>query len=103
MWVGNTLIINDHKFILTGTDEYTLKYMNKNYDEVINCFSMVFKKYIIRNIYFRKFPKANVKLILDKIINKLLSCENGYKDFVAKNLDASMNDGKKLMPKFKFE
>lgn len=36
MWIGNELVINHHRFRLTGADEYALRYMELHSQEVPN-------------------------------------------------------------------
>ncbi|XP_074032977.1 EF-hand domain containing 1.2 [Leptinotarsa decemlineata] len=62
MFIGATLIINGFEFILLDADEYALRYMELNAGQ---------------------FPKANIKIIMDKVKEKLRPI---YKDFVAENL-----------------
>ncbi|CAH1175792.1 unnamed protein product [Phaedon cochleariae] len=62
MFVGATLIINEFEFVLLDADEYALRYMELNAGQ---------------------FPKANIKLIMDKVREKLTPI---YKDFVAENI-----------------
>ncbi|XP_060516892.1 EF-hand domain-containing family member C2-like isoform X2 [Cylas formicarius] len=59
MYIGATLIINGFEFILTTADDYALRYMELNAGQ---------------------FPKSNLKLIMDKVRDKLRPI---YKDFVA--------------------
>ncbi|XP_075235583.1 EF-hand domain-containing family member C2-like isoform X2 [Lycorma delicatula] len=61
-YVGNELVIETFKYLLIDADEYALKYMELRANE---------------------FPKSNVKLILDKVKNKLKPC---YKEFVSRHL-----------------
>ncbi|XP_052753488.1 EF-hand domain-containing family member C2-like isoform X2 [Galleria mellonella] len=75
MWVGNELVINKHRFRLVAADEYALRYMEVN-----------------------EYPMANVPLIMDKIRRTLVSQENGYKNFVAKYMEAVLPYQKELMP-----
>ncbi|KAM3965215.1 EF-hand domain-containing family member C2 [Aphomia sociella] len=75
MWVGNELVINKHRFRLVAADEYALRYMEVN-----------------------EYPMANVALIMDKIRRTLASQENGYKNFVAKYMEAVLPSQKELMP-----
>ncbi|XP_059052304.1 EF-hand domain-containing family member C2-like isoform X2 [Achroia grisella] len=75
MWVGNELVINKHRFRLIAADEYALRYMEVN-----------------------EYPMANVPLIMDKIRRTLASQENGYKNFVAKYMEAVLAGQKELMP-----
>ncbi|KAJ2949147.1 hypothetical protein O0L34_g6087 [Tuta absoluta] len=67
MWIGNELVINKHRFRLVGADEYALRYMELN---------------------AKDYPMANIALIMDKIRRTLASQENGYKNFVAKYMEA---------------
>ncbi|XP_974278.2 EF-hand domain-containing family member C2 [Tribolium castaneum] len=62
MYVGATLIINSFKFVLIDADEYALRYME---------------------IHDHQYPKANIKVIMGKIREKLRPT---YKDFVAENM-----------------
>ncbi|KAK9869902.1 hypothetical protein WA026_003622 [Henosepilachna vigintioctopunctata] len=59
MFVGATIVINSYVFVLTDADDYCLRYMEINSQE---------------------YPKANLKLIMDKVRDKLRPF---YKDFVA--------------------
>lgn len=34
MWIGNELVINKHRFRLIGADEYALRYMELNAEQV---------------------------------------------------------------------
>lgn len=34
MWIGNELVINQHRFRLIGADEYALRYMELHPEEV---------------------------------------------------------------------
>ncbi|XP_072948827.1 EF-hand domain-containing family member C2-like [Epargyreus clarus] len=76
MWVGNELVINKHRFRLIAADEYALRYME---------------------IHATEYPMANIALIMDKIRRVLVSQENGYKNFVAKYMDAVVPNKKELM------
>ncbi|XP_045498047.1 EF-hand domain-containing family member C2-like [Colias croceus] len=76
MWVGNEVIINKHRFRLIAADEYALRYMELHADE---------------------YPMANIALIMDKIRRTLASQENGYKNFVAKYMEAVLPNKKELM------
>ncbi|CAK1580325.1 unnamed protein product [Parnassius mnemosyne] len=76
MWIGNELVINKHRFRLIAADEYALRYMELHADE---------------------YPMSNVALIMDKIRRTLASQENGYKNFVAKYMEAVLPDKKELM------
>ncbi|XP_068633577.1 EF-hand domain-containing family member C2-like [Battus philenor] len=76
MWVGNELVINKHRFRLIAADEYALRYMELNANE---------------------YPMANIALIMDKIRRTLVMEENGYKNFVAKYMEAVVPDKKELM------
>lgn len=49
------------------------------------------------NLMFLQYPMANIALIMDKIRRTLASQENGYKNFVAKYMDAVLPDKKELM------
>ncbi|KAI8436844.1 hypothetical protein MSG28_010298 [Choristoneura fumiferana] len=71
MWIGNELVINQHCFRLIAADEYALRYL--------------------------EYPMANVPLIMDKIRRTLASKENGYKDFVAKYMEAVLPSNRDLM------
>ncbi|CAH1368316.1 hypothetical protein MTP99_009686 [Tenebrio molitor] len=62
MYVGATLIINSFKFQLINSDEYAFRYMEINEHQ---------------------YPKANIKVIMGKIREKLRPT---YKDFVAENM-----------------
>lgn len=46
---------------------------------------------------FFQYPMANVPLIMDKIRRTLASKENGYKNFVAKYMEAVLPNKKELM------
>ncbi|XP_060803247.1 EF-hand domain-containing family member C2 [Amyelois transitella] len=74
MWVGNELVINKHRFRLVAADEYALRYLEVN-----------------------QYPMANITLIMDKIRRTLASVENGYKNFVAKYMEAVLPDKRELM------
>ncbi|XP_045448004.1 EF-hand domain-containing family member C2-like [Melitaea cinxia] len=76
MWVGNELVINKHRFRLIAADEYALRYMELHPNE---------------------YPMANIALIMDKIRRTLASQQNGYKNFVAKYMDAVLPNKKELM------
>ncbi|KAF9824875.1 hypothetical protein SFRURICE_001748 [Spodoptera frugiperda] len=76
MWVGNELVVNKHRFRLIAADEYALRYMELNAEQ---------------------YPMANIALIMDKIRRTLASQENGYKNFVAKYMEAVEPDKKDLM------
>ncbi|CAG9786774.1 unnamed protein product [Diatraea saccharalis] len=76
MWVGNELVINKHRFRLIAADEYALRYME---------------------LHAEQYPMANIALIMDKIRRTLASQENGYKNFVAKYMEAVLPDKKELM------
>ncbi|KAG7308595.1 hypothetical protein JYU34_005814 [Plutella xylostella] len=76
MWVGNELVINKHRFRLIAADEYALRYLE---------------------LHCEKYPMANIALIMDKIRRTLASQENGYKNFVAKYMDAVEPHKKELM------
>ncbi|XP_026327442.1 EF-hand domain-containing family member C2-like [Hyposmocoma kahamanoa] len=76
MWIGNELVINKHCFRLVGADEYALRYLE---------------------LHANEYPMANVPLIMDKIRRTLASQENGYKNFVAKYLDAVLPEKRELM------
>ncbi|XP_004932171.1 EF-hand domain-containing family member C2-like [Bombyx mandarina] len=76
MWVGNELVINKHRFRLISADEYALRYLELHSDE---------------------YPMANIALIMDKIRRFLASQENGYKNFVAKYMEAVLPNNKELM------
>ncbi|XP_034832363.1 EF-hand domain-containing family member C2-like [Maniola hyperantus] len=76
MWVGNELVINKHRFRLIAADEYALRYME---------------------LHSNEYPMANVPLIMDKIRRTLASKENGYKNFVAKYMEAVLPNKKELM------
>ncbi|XP_022814037.1 EF-hand domain-containing family member C2-like [Spodoptera litura] len=76
MWVGNELVVNKHRFRLIAADEYALRYMELNAEQ---------------------YPMANIALIMDKIRRTLASQENGYKNFVAKYMEAVESDKKDLM------
>ncbi|KPI95568.1 PREDICTED: EF-hand domain-containing family member C2-like [Papilio xuthus] len=76
MWIGNELVINKHRFRLTAADEYALRYME---------------------LHANEYPMANIALIMDKIRRALVSEENGYKNFVAKYMEAVVPDNKELM------
>ncbi|XP_022907177.1 EF-hand domain-containing family member C2-like [Onthophagus taurus] len=62
MYVGAQLIINSFQFVLIDADEYALRFMEINAHE---------------------FPRSNIKLIMDKVREKLRPI---YKDFVAENM-----------------
>lgn len=62
MFVGATLIIFNWEFVLIDADEYALRYME---------------------IHCSRYPKSNIKLIMDKVREKLKPI---YKDFVAENI-----------------
>lgn len=34
MWIGNELVVNKHRFRLVGADEYALRYMELNAEQV---------------------------------------------------------------------
>ncbi|XP_049873466.1 EF-hand domain-containing family member C2-like [Pectinophora gossypiella] len=76
MWIGNEVVINKHRFRLVGADEYALRYLEIN---------------------AKDYPKANIAVIMDKIRRTLASQENGYKNFVAKYMDAVLPNDKNLM------
>ncbi|XP_039752829.1 EF-hand domain-containing family member C2-like [Pararge aegeria] len=76
MWVGNELVINKHRFRLIAADEYALRYME---------------------VHSNEYPMANIPLIMDKIRRTLASKENGYKNFVAKYMEAVLPNKKELM------
>ncbi|RVE45367.1 hypothetical protein evm_009996 [Chilo suppressalis] len=76
MWVGNELVINKHRFRLIAADEYALRYMELNAEQ---------------------YPMANIALIMDKIRRTLASQENGYKNFVAKYMEAVLPGKRELM------
>ncbi|CAH0691886.1 unnamed protein product [Spodoptera exigua] len=76
MWVGNELVVNKHRFRLIAADEYALRYME---------------------LHSEQYPMANIALIMDKIRRTLASQENGYKNFVAKYMEAVEPDKKDLM------
>lgn len=44
-----------------------------------------------------QYPMANIALIMDKIRRTLASQQNGYKNFVAKYMDAVLPNKKELM------
>ncbi|XP_046966018.1 EF-hand domain-containing family member C2-like [Vanessa cardui] len=76
MWIGNELVINNHCFRLIAADEYALRYME---------------------LHSNEYPMANIALIMDKIRRTLASQENGYKNFVAKYMEAVLPDKRELM------
>ncbi|XP_028169092.1 EF-hand domain-containing family member C2-like [Ostrinia furnacalis] len=76
MWVGNELVINKHRFRLIAADEYALRYLEVNAEQ---------------------YPMANIALIMDKIRRVLASQDNGYKNFVAKYMEAVLPHNKELM------
>ncbi|XP_026734418.1 EF-hand domain-containing family member C2-like [Trichoplusia ni] len=76
MWVGNELVVNKHRFRLIAADEYALRYMELNAEQ---------------------YPMANIALIMDKIRRTLASQDNGYKNFVARYMEATDPEKKELM------
>ncbi|XP_063536480.1 EF-hand domain-containing family member C2-like [Cydia strobilella] len=76
MWIGNELVIRKHRFRLFAADEYALRYME---------------------LHAKEYPMANIPLIMDKIRRTLAAKENGYKNFVAKYMDAVLPNNKDLM------
>ncbi|XP_023946226.1 EF-hand domain-containing family member C2-like isoform X2 [Bicyclus anynana] len=76
MWIGNELVINKHRFRLIAADEYALRYLETHSNE---------------------YPMANIPLIMDKIRRTLASKENGYKNFVAKYMEAVLPNKRELM------
>ncbi|XP_013145374.1 PREDICTED: EF-hand domain-containing family member C2-like isoform X1 [Papilio polytes] len=76
MWVGNELVIHKHSFRLIAADEYALRYME---------------------LHSNEYHMANIALIMDKIRRTLVSEENGYKNFVAKYMEAVEPNKKELM------
>ncbi|CAG9863142.1 unnamed protein product [Phyllotreta striolata] len=71
MFVGATVLIFTWEFILIDADEYCLRYMER---------------------YSNKYPKSNVKLIMDNVREKLRPI---YKDFIAANMP---KDNTSLIP-----
>ncbi|KPI95569.1 EF-hand domain-containing family member C2 [Papilio xuthus] len=76
MWVGNELVIHKHCFRLIAADEYALRYME---------------------LHANEYLMSNIALIMDKIRRALVSEENGYKNFVAKYMEAVEPNKKELM------
>lgn len=59
-YVGNVITLESHTFLLTGADEYALKFME---------------------LHANEFPKSNVNLIIDKVRDKVRPV---YKEFAAR-------------------
>ncbi|XP_077298539.1 EF-hand domain-containing family member C2-like [Arctopsyche grandis] len=77
MWIGNVLSINNYRFLLVGGDDYSLGYMEQN---------------------ALQYPKSNIVVIMNKIRDRLAAEENGFKYFIASNLQYLHSVHKSLMP-----
>lgn len=83
MFVGASVNINSFRFVLIDADEYALRYMERHCHEVRSFFfEFSINKKMLCN-YYSQFPKANIKLIMDKVRERLRPI---YKDFVAGNI-----------------